>query len=96
MEPIKFKGVNSTFAENQEEYKPLPAHYSHDAEGNVTTCWKGTFKERLRFLLTGKMWLNSMTFNKPLQPLFMTTKRKEVIIYDTDAEWAQFQAEHGV
>lgn len=67
MEPVKFKGVNVTFAENQPEYKPLPAFVSE--AGEVLTCWKFTFWERLKMLFTGKVFLLTMTFNSPLQPM---------------------------
>jgi hypothetical protein len=67
MKPIKFKGVNVTFAENQSEYKPLPAFMSE--AGEVVTCWKFTFWERLKLLFTGKLFMVTGTFNQPLQPV---------------------------
>jgi hypothetical protein len=67
MKPIEFKQSNLTFAKNQPEYLPLPAH--RDNAGTVTTCWGLTFRERMRVLLTGKFFLQQMTFNQPLQPI---------------------------
>ncbi len=69
MNPIKFPGCNAVYAENQPEYIPLPC--IKDESGTILTIWKGTFKERVKFLLTGKMRLYVMTFNHPLQPLRM-------------------------
>lgn len=67
MKAIKFKGMNVTFAENQPEYIPLPAH--KDKEGIVTTCWKMSWLERFVHLFTGKIFIQTMTFNQPIQPL---------------------------
>lgn len=54
------------FAENQPEYLPLPAF--KDQSGTVLTCWKLTFKERLKVLLNGRFYFMQLTFNSPLQP----------------------------
>jgi len=67
MIPIEFKGQNVVFAKDQPEYIPLPAH--RDSEGVVTTCWKFSFKERLRVLLGAKLYWQHLTFNQPLQPV---------------------------
>jgi hypothetical protein len=67
MKPIEFPEFNTTFAKNQPEYLPLPAHVDKE-EGIVTTCWRLNYIERLKILFGGKMYLSTMTFNKPLQP----------------------------
>jgi len=65
MEPIQFKEVNTVFAKDQPEYLPLPAY----TDGNrVISCWYLTWKERLRVLFTGKLWLHQLTFAQKLQP----------------------------
>jgi len=66
MKPINFKGKNVTFAENQPEYLPLPAHKTEN--GLVTSCWKCSLLDRIRILLFGRIWVQNLTFNKPLQP----------------------------
>ena len=71
MNPIKFKEVNCTYAENQPQYRPLPTH--KDRIGTVTSCWQLTWKERLRVLFTGELWLQQLTFNQPLQPQLPST-----------------------
>lgn len=73
MEVIEFEGCNVTYAENQPEYLPLPAHKT--GAGKVTSCWRLSFFERLQVAFTGRIWLNILTFNKPLQPLKMSIKR---------------------
>lgn len=70
MNPIPFGEQNTVYAERQPEYIPLPAH--KDADGLVTTCWKLCFWEKMLILMEGKIWLQVLTFNKPLQPLRMT------------------------
>ena len=66
MKPIHFNQANITFAKDQPEYLPLPAYA--DGTGELVSCWKLTFYERLKILLTGRLWLWVLTFNQPLQP----------------------------
>ena len=66
MKPVKFNQQNCTYAKDQPEYLPLLAHKSSD--GIVTTCWKLSPLERIKVLIFGKIWWQTMTFNKPLQP----------------------------
>ena len=66
MKPINFNEVNVTYAKDQPEYLPLPVYKT--ASGEVTSCWKLTFREKLSVLIHGKIWINLMTFNNPLQP----------------------------
>lgn len=73
MTPVKFNEQNVVYAESQPEYLPLPAHKTKD--GVVTSCWKMTLKERLKVSITGRIYLSVMTFNKPLQPLLISTNR---------------------
>ena len=70
MKIIKFKECNITYAEDQPEYLKLPAHKTNG--GRATSCWKLSFFERVRVILTGKIYLRVMTFNQPLQPLKMS------------------------
>ncbi len=79
MKPIKFPESNITYAENQPEYLPLPAFKNDSPQGEVVSCWKLSFTERLRILFKGELWLMLMAFNKPLTPSFMTTKKSEVL-----------------
>lgn len=66
MKPIKFIETNVVFAKDQPQYLPLPAH--KDDFGRVTTCWKLSFKQRVKLLFTGKIWIQVLTFNHSLQP----------------------------
>ena len=66
MKPITFDEQNCVYAEDQPPYLPLPVYKT--ANGMVVSCWALTWRERLRVLLTGRMWWSVLTFNKPLQP----------------------------
>ena len=67
MEAIEFGQSNVKYAENQPEYLTLPAHKAED--GDVTMCWKLSFRERVRVVFSGRIFLQLLTFNRPLQPL---------------------------
>lgn len=66
MKPIHFPQVNATLAEDQPEYLPLPVR--RNEMGLTTSCWQMTWRERIKILFTGKIWLDIHTFNHPLQP----------------------------
>ena len=81
MKPVKFKEANMTYAENQPEYLPLPVHKTKG--GEVISCWKLSLMERLRVLFAGNVWLSSLTFNKSLQPQFITVKKSDMFEKET-------------
>mgnify|MGYP003408620561 FL=1 len=80
MKPKEFPEQNVIFAKDQPEYQPLPAFKVQTESGEVITCWKLSFSERLRILFKGEIWLSMLSFNKPLTPSFMTTKKSDVLI----------------
>ena len=82
MKPIEFKHQNIVFANDQPEYMPLPALKIESEQGEVISCWRLSFKERVKVLFSGKVWLSLMSFNKPLTPSYMSVNRKEVYSYD--------------
>jgi hypothetical protein len=68
------------FAENQPPYLPLPALRDVSSDnGEVITCWKLSFIERLKVLFSGCIWVSIATFNKPIMPIFITTQKSDVI-----------------
>lgn len=77
MEVIEFKECNVTYADNQPEYLNLPSHKSED--GVVTSCWKLSFWERVRVAVSGCLFLQVLTFNRPLQPLKMSANKPKEI-----------------
>jgi len=85
MNPIEFKGQNTVYAKNQAEYKPLPAlKLEKSPTGEVISCWHMSFYERLKILITGKVWVSLMCFNKPLTPSYLTVNRKELFTLTED------------
>jgi hypothetical protein len=67
MEPVPFKEMNTVFAKDQPEYDQLPGY--KDQDGMVISCWAGSWGERVRFFLFGKVWVRILTFNKPPQSI---------------------------
>jgi hypothetical protein len=68
---INFKEANVIFAEGQDEYHNLHAHITET--GEVTSCWKMSFRERIEALISGNIYLQVLTFRKPLQPIKLST-----------------------
>lgn len=60
----------SLLAANQPQYKPLVVAnitYS-DGTQSMISCYKLTLRERVKLLLSGKVWWEQLTFGGPLQP----------------------------
>ena len=68
MKPITFREANEVIARDQPPYLPLPCYLSRDETGWVISCWYLSLLERIRLLLTGKIWLSTLTFRQKLQP----------------------------
>lgn len=87
MRAVKFKEANIEIAKNQEEYHTLHAFRAPpeaDRYGQTITCWTMSWKEWFRFIFTGKIYLNVLTFNEPLQPLNMGTRVKDVVLEEAE------------
>lgn len=85
MKPVKFKHQNVEFAKDQDEYNTLPALRIDSPQGEVISCWKVSFKERIKVLFFGRVWLSLMSFNKPLTPSYMSVNRKDVYSHAGDS-----------
>lgn len=74
MKPVSFPEQTTTYAAHQpqHQYIPLPAHVSDDAAAAVTSCWVLTWRERLRLLVTGRLWPTLVTFHHPLRPIHLS------------------------
>ena len=70
MKAVKFKQSNIEIAKDQDQYITLPAHM--DSDGTVTSCWSLTWWERFKLLFSGHLFLQILTYGKPLQPLKMS------------------------
>lgn len=77
MIPVKFPEVNAIFGEVQPQYEPLPVLLFSD--GQAVSCWQLSKEEKARVAETGQIWLSQLTFNRPLQPVFMTTDKADLI-----------------
>ena len=66
MKILEFPEQTTVIAKNQPPYLPLPAHRTKD--GEVTSCWGLSLKERFRLLLSGKIYFTLLTFNEKIQP----------------------------
>lgn len=62
----------TTYAKDQPEYNPLPCYLCEN--GTVVTRWRLTWRERLRILIGGSLWLSILTFHQPLQPVKLDTE----------------------
>jgi len=89
MKPIKFKECNANYAKDQPEYQTLPSLKLDTIEGEVISCWSLSFKERIRILFTGCIWMSIWTFNNELQPSKLSTERKDMFIIEGDKEYVK-------
>lgn len=75
MKLIAFPEQTVIIAKDQPQYFPLPAHRFGDAEGRICCCWSLSWRERLRVAITGRIWHQVLTFDKPLQPQLLTAEK---------------------
>lgn len=79
MKPTEFEEQNVVFAKDQPEYQPLPAHKAlNDTRGTVVSCWELSPEEIELINQTGKVYVSQLTFNQPLQPLFVAVDKYEI------------------
>lgn len=79
MKPIKFDGANAVFGANQPEYQPLPAErVGNPYVGQIITCWELSPDELEKIKETGQIWLSTLTFRNPLQPVFLSAEKPGV------------------
>ena len=71
MKSIPFKGHNKILGKGSDN----PAYIYRDRRTYVS-CWSFSFRQRLRLLLTGKLYIEATTFNRPPQPLKLSLENK--------------------
>lgn len=64
MKSIRFNEANIVLGEKQKEFKPLWAYMDDEI---TVSCYKLSWKERLKILFSGKLWLGQANFGRPLQ-----------------------------
>ena len=87
MNPIKFPEHNDVIAEDQPQYEPLPVLRFED--GRQISCWRLSLWERIKILFTGNLWCEVLTFKQPLQPLYFTVEKAELLKYQAP-KWASW------
>jgi len=65
VKPITFPEQTTVWAKDQPPYLPLPA-YTNERE--TVSLWRLTWRERVRVLFTGRVWVRQLNFGQPLQP----------------------------
>jgi hypothetical protein len=81
MKPTTFPEQTTVWAEHQPPYLPLPA-YTNETE--TISRWRLSWRERIKVLLTGCLWLRQMNFGAALQPQAPTVDRPFVPAAGTD------------
>lgn len=69
MTAVEFPQSNTIVAKDQPEYTPLPALLSGHPCGQMATCYRLTFRERLKLLWYGKLWIETLTFHRGVTPI---------------------------
>lgn len=76
---IEFPEQTTTIAKSQPGYLPMPAHmFFNDSQGRIACCWQLTWRDRIKLLITGKIWHQILTFDKPLQPQLLTVDKPKM------------------
>ena len=78
MKPKKFDEANVVYGDSQPGYQPLPAFKAED--GTAVFCFELDEEERKKIAETGEIWVGLLTFNQPLQPIFLTATKSDVLI----------------
>lgn len=77
MKPIEFHEQNVVYAKDQPQYTPLPAFKNED--GDLVTCWELSDEEIKYIVETKQLWLGIKTFNQPLQPIFTSVLKADLL-----------------
>lgn len=76
-----------TFAKNQHPYLPLPAVPTDDGNRYITR-WRMTWRERIKALVYGDVYLWISTFGRPLQPVALTVERPVIQEPQDPVDWS--------
>lgn len=85
MKPIQFPEQTSVAAKDQPEYMPLPVAVKPGPHGEVVSCWRLSFSERVILLFSGRVWLSLWMFRNeqgginPITPSRLTINKTEVL-----------------
>jgi len=81
MKAKQFKEANVVFAKEDPVYGPIPAYMDMSPAGSkdVVLCYGLSFMERLLVLVTGKVWVTFTTYDGNLNPIWLTTVKKQLL-----------------
>ena len=71
------EGGQVVYAADQPQYNPLPVWKK--PQGQVVSRWRLTWRERIAALLGRPLYIEVLTFNQPLQPVFLTFSEDEAL-----------------
>jgi len=74
--------ITHRIAENQDEYLTLPANINKN--GIVCFAFKITFKELLKIVFQRRIYIQTLTFGKPLQPIHVNVDAKD---FEDNRKW---------
>lgn len=78
MKPIYFPGALVVVAKDQPPYEPLPVQFVGGKMGIMVSCWELTDTELESVRRDRRIWVTSLTFNQPVQPLVLSADRPQV------------------
>ncbi len=78
MKPVRFKEQTNVLAEDQPQYLPLPVKINLES-GEIVSCWKLSWRERFKLFCTGRVWVSISTFGRPMQPVYITIEKEDLI-----------------
>jgi len=88
--PVRDGWNTVTWAKDQPEYRPLPALTEDGPYGRVISRWALSHRERELVAAGGDIYLELMTFHKPLQPIIVGVfypQAQKVTWWDRLTEW---------
>jgi len=74
---LPIEGQHVVYAADQPEYQPLPVW--RKPGGEVISRWQFSWRDRLAVLFGRDLYVEVLTFNQPLQPIFPALSEKEVL-----------------
>lgn len=74
-------GTHVVYAADQPEYLPLPVWRRES--GAVVSRWRLSWRERWAVLLGRDIYLEVLTFGRPLQPLYPTVSESDVFGWES-------------
>lgn len=79
LQATEFPEQTVVIAKDQPQYRPLPALVLNSVEGEVITCWRLRPRERIKVVFSGLLWASQWTFQSPMQPVFFTVDKTDLI-----------------